>query len=180
MRCKECNVDLGENVKVCPLCHANASEEKAHIEGMQVAEYPQYGELRPLKYYIRKDDAYFGKYIMWAVLAISAAVLSSSFAFNFVETAVYTVLPAIFGAAGAVYFITSFINKKYGVKSAIYLIALSVFSVIIVAAGYIITKNYQTVFYALGSALISLLGLMILSSKYAKEMDEELAARFHH
>ena len=56
MRCLECNVDLGENVKVCPLCGAKASEEKPVLEGMRVAEYPEYGELRPLKYYIKKND----------------------------------------------------------------------------------------------------------------------------
>lgn len=180
MRCKECNVDLGENVKVCPLCHAKAVDEKPVIEGMRVAEYPEYGELRPLKYYIKKNDVYFGKYLMWAVLAVSVVTLAVSYFLDAMTLAAYTILPAVFAASAVAYFVTSLISKKNGVRSAIYLIALAVFSLIIVAVGYIITRETGTVFYALGSALLSLLGLMILSGKYPKEMDAELGARFHH
>ncbi len=180
MRCNECNVDLGEDVKVCPLCHKKAVDEKPLIEGMKVAEYPEYGELRPLKYYIRKDGAYFGKKLICAVIAVSLIVLAVSVIFKFVNVAVYTVLPIIFALTSLVYFITSYVNKKNGVKSAVYLITLAVFSGIIIAVGYFTTKETGTVFYALASALVSLLGLMILSSRYAKEMDEELKARFHH
>ncbi len=180
MRCKECNVDLGENVTVCPLCHAKATPEKPVIEGMRVAEYPEYGELRPLKYYIKKNDVYFGKYIMWAVLLATAGTLITCHFLDAMNLAVYTILPAVYAASAVVYFVTSLISKKNGVRSAIYLIALAVFSLIIVAVGYITTRETGTVFYALGSALASLLGLMILSGKYPKEMDSELGARFHH
>ena len=38
MRCKECNVDLGENVKVCPLCKSNAVDDKPLIENIKTAE----------------------------------------------------------------------------------------------------------------------------------------------
>lgn len=180
MRCTECNVDLSENVKVCPLCGKKASDEAPVLEGMKTAEYPEYGELRPLKYYIKKNDAYFGKYVMWALLVIIPTVLAVSAQFDAFELAAYTILPAIFAAAGIMYFLSSMLSKKNGVKSAIYLITLAVFSLIIVAVGYIITRETGTVFYALGSALISLLGLMILSGKYPKEMDAELGGRFHH
>lgn len=180
MRCTECNVDLSENVKSCPLCGKKASDEAPVIEGLRTAEYPEYGELRPLKYYIKKNDVYFGKYMMWALLLVVPALLLSAVHFDFLDLAAYTILPAIFAASAVVYFVSSLISKKNGVKSAIYLIALAVFSLIIVAAGYIITRETGTVFYALGSALVSLLGLMILSGKYPKEMDAELGGRFHH
>lgn len=180
MRCKECNVDLGENVDVCPLCHAKAVQENPVLEGIRVAEYPDYGELRPLKYYIKKNDVYFGKYVMWAVLALSAAVLLISFLTSRLLLGAYTILPAIYSVAALTYFLTSIISKKNGVRSAIYLITLAIFSLIIVAMGYITTHETSTTFYALGSTLLSLLGLMILSGKYPKEMDSELSARFHH
>ena len=147
---------------------------------MKTAEYPEYGELRPLKYYIKKNDAYFGKYVMWALLVIIPAVLAVSAHFDALELAAYTILPAIFAAAGIMYFLTSMLSQKNGVKSAIYLITLGVFNLIIVGVGYYLTRETGTVFYALGSALISLLGLMILSGKYPKEMDAELGGRFHH
>ncbi len=180
MRCTECNVDLSENVKVCPLCGKKASDEAPVLEGMKTAEYPDYGELRPLKYYIKKNDAYFGKYVMWALLLLVPVILAVSAHFNAIDLAAYTILPAIFAVSAIVYFLSSLLSKKNGVKSAIYLITLAVFSLIIVAVGYIITRETGTVFYALGSALISLLGLMILSGKYPKEMDAELGGRFHH
>ncbi len=180
MRCSQCNVDLGENVTVCPLCHAKAVQENPVLEGLRVAEYPKYGKLRPLKYYIKKNDVYFGKYVMWAVLALTVAVISVSFLMSKMSFGVYTVLPALYSLSAVVYFVTSLISKKNGVRSAIYLITLAVFSLIIVAVGYIATHETATIFYALGSALISLLGLMILSGKYPKEMDSELSGRFHH
>lgn len=180
MRCLECNVDLGENVKVCPLCGAKASEEKPVLEGMRVAEYPEYGELRPLKYYIKKNDVYFGKYMMWAILALMSATLVVASCLDAMNLALYTILPALYAVSAVIYFVSSLTSKKNGVKSAIYLIALAVFSLIIVAVGYITTRETGTVFYALGSALASLLGLMILSGKYPKEMDSELGGRFHH
>ena len=39
MRCKECNVDLGENYTKCPLCGAEAVDEAPVIEGNGTAEY---------------------------------------------------------------------------------------------------------------------------------------------
>ena len=47
MRCKECNVDLGDNVKVCPLCKSKAVEDKPLIENIKTAEYPEYKGERP-------------------------------------------------------------------------------------------------------------------------------------
>lgn len=39
MRCKQCNVDLGENYTRCPLCGNAASDEKAKLQGLSTAEY---------------------------------------------------------------------------------------------------------------------------------------------
>ncbi len=180
MRCTECNVDLGENVKVCPLCGEKATDEKPVLEGMRVAEYPEYGELRPLKYYIKKNDVYFGKYMMWAILAVTVATLITAHFLDGMNLALYTILPALFAVSAIVYFVTSLTAKKNNVNSAIYLVALAVFNLIITAVGYIVTREVGTVYYSLGSALVSLLGLMILSGKYPKEMDAELGGRFHH
>ena len=180
MRCVKCNVDLDEKTTVCPLCGEKASEEKPVLEGIKTAEYPEYGELRPLKYYIKKNDVYFGKYMMWGLLALTAIILGVSAYFDKIELAVYTILPAIFAVSAVVYFVTSIVSPKNGVKSAVYLIALAVFDLIISAIGYVITRDTRTIFYALGSALVSLLGIMILSGKYPKEIDAELGGRFHY
>ncbi len=180
MRCKDCNVDLGENLKTCPLCGADASDEKPVLEGMSVAEYPVYGKLRPLKYYIKKNDVYFGKYMMWGILFAAAVIIILASVFDWMTLAVYTILPAVFAVSAIVYLVTSMISPKNGVKSAVYLIALAVFNLIISGAGYIITRETGTIFYALGSAVIALLGLMVIAGKYPEEIDAELGGRFHH
>lgn len=180
MRCKDCNVDLGENLKTCPLCGAEASDEKPVIEGMKVAEYPAYGELRPLKYYIKKNDVYFGKYVMWGILLVTAVILVFASLLDWMTLAVYTVLPVIYAFSAVMYLVSSLVSKKVGVKSAVYLIALAAFNVIISGAGYIITREMGTIYYALGSGVISLLGLMVIAGKYPEEIDVELGGRFHH
>ncbi len=50
MRCKKCNVDLGENYTKCPLCGGDATDEKAKIQGITTAEY---SSAKPVK----SDDA---------------------------------------------------------------------------------------------------------------------------
>lgn len=40
-RCKNCNVDLGEEYTVCPLCYSKAQNEPKQIYGFKTAEYPQ-------------------------------------------------------------------------------------------------------------------------------------------
>ena len=179
MRCKECNVDLGENVKVCPLCKSNAVDDKPLIENIKTAEYPEYKELRPLKYYIQKNDVYFGKWLMLGIVVLSLVLLLVSHIFNFFNVALYTVLPIIYALSSVVYFVSSLKDSKNHVKGAIYLIALAVFGVIIAAVGYITTHGIGRAYFALASAALSLLSLMMLSTKYPKEIDEELSGRFH-
>ena len=179
MRCKECNVDLAEGVKVCPLCKSEAVNEDVVLKGMKTAEYPEYGELRPLKYYIRKNDVYFGKYLMWIVLALSAVSMPAAYFLDKLSLVAYTVLPVLFAVTSIVYFVTSLISKKNAVKSPLYFIVFGILSLVIVAVGYLTTKEIGTATYALASALVSFLGLMVLSSKYPKEVDAELGGRFH-
>ena len=179
MRCKECNVDLADGVKVCPLCNSKAVDEAVVLEGMKTAEYPEYGELRPLKYYIRKNDVYFGKYLIWIVLAFTAVSLPVSYFMDKFDLIAYTVLPVVLAASSIVYLVTSLISKKNAVKSPLYFIVLGVLSLIIVGIGYLTTKETATITYALVSTLLSFLGLMVLSSKYPKEVDAELGGRFH-
>lgn len=179
MRCNKCNVDLAENVKVCPLCGSNAADEEPVLKNIKTAEYPKYGELRPLKYYIQKNDVYFGKWLMAGIVVLSAILIIISVVFNFFNTVLYAVLPIIYAAASVVYFISSIKEKENHAKGAIYFIMLAVFDGIIALIGYITTRGIGQGFYALGSAVIALLTLMILSGKYPQEIDNELAGRFH-
>lgn len=39
MRCKECNVDLGENYSRCPLCGSTPTDEDPKFQGMRTASF---------------------------------------------------------------------------------------------------------------------------------------------
>ncbi len=41
MRCRECNVDLSEEYKNCPLCGLEAFEDEAKIKNIKDAPYPK-------------------------------------------------------------------------------------------------------------------------------------------
>lgn len=127
-----------------------------------------------------KNDVYFGKYMMWAILLLTVAGLVTAVLTDSMKNVLYTALPVLYGVSAIVYSVTSLVSDKYGVKSAVYLIALAVFSLIISAIGYLTTRETATIFYALGSAILPLLGLMIISGKYPEEIDAELGGRFHH
>lgn len=41
MRCRECNVDLSENYKKCPLCGSTAYDDEPRVKGIKAAPYPE-------------------------------------------------------------------------------------------------------------------------------------------
>ncbi len=47
MRCRECNVDLSENYKKCPLCGGKACEDEAKIKNIKDAPYPKNVAVQP-------------------------------------------------------------------------------------------------------------------------------------
>ena len=42
MRCLECQVDLADNVSLCPLCGAAAQDVPPLLEGVNSQDYPDY------------------------------------------------------------------------------------------------------------------------------------------
>ena len=67
MRCKECNVDLAEGYKLCPLCGSPASDEEARIKGLTAVPYsknpPKEAELKKEKnrLSVERIRAYFNR-----------------------------------------------------------------------------------------------------------------------
>ena len=49
MRCPQCNVDLGESVRLCPLCGAEAVDEAPALPELHEAPYPDYTNVTPQK-----------------------------------------------------------------------------------------------------------------------------------
>lgn len=46
MRCRECNVDLSENYKKCPLCNGEAHNDEAKVKNIKAAPYPYNAEIK--------------------------------------------------------------------------------------------------------------------------------------
>ena len=180
MRCNNCNIDLAENAKVCPLCAAKAVDEECSIKGLNKAEYPKYKGLRKNSYYIRKNDVYFGKRLM-AVLAIAIAVLfAGGILMHRADMAGYKAIPIMLGVAAIAYLVTSLVSKRFGEKSAVYLIMIAVVNIIICAVAFITHKTLVTACFSLASLLAALISLIVLALRYPKEMKEELSGRFNH
>lgn len=41
MRCRECNVDVSENYKKCPLCGSKVYDDEPRVKGIKAAPYPE-------------------------------------------------------------------------------------------------------------------------------------------
>lgn len=41
MRCRECNVDVSENYKKCPLCGSAVYDDEPIVKGLKAAPYPE-------------------------------------------------------------------------------------------------------------------------------------------
>jgi hypothetical protein len=109
MRCLKCNVDLGDEYQLCPLCGSQAADEKAVIEGMRTAEYPDV-EYRP--YPKRKVLGFFIAYLLTCAACMAADYINSGRLGISVLTAF--ILPCIW-----VLFIRPFVVKKEYIGSYI-------------------------------------------------------------
>ncbi len=69
MRCRNCNIDLPESYKVCPLCGEKAYDDQPLIEGIKTAEYPN---LNVKKSYPNPFTVFS---VIWlAIIALSAVL----------------------------------------------------------------------------------------------------------
>lgn len=126
LRCKACNVDLGEGYTVCPLCGEKATYEDVTLKNIKAAEYPKYasGTTKkkkieadfPQKYFIR--ISMFICVILFIVSLFSAAVLFEK------------VVPAILIVNAAFCFVCGLLEKGRLLHSSVALLSVFAFSVV--------------------------------------------------
>ena len=167
MRCKECNVDLGENYTKCPLCGADAVDEAPVIEGIATAEYPDYVKLKKAK---RKSN-----YPLKHLLRIGG--IFSAFCLLIGSAPLWTAIaPTIMIIISIVYFIASLKEKGEMLHSGVALFATFVLEFIF----FLYAAHYH---YVLSKIIICLIicaaFLAIVYLKRPERMKNQMKALFH-
>lgn len=110
MRCLECNVDLGENYKKCPLCGAAAVDEVPLVEGITTAEYPKYDDSVLLSEKTVMKKNFYGKYLIPVVIAFELGFIVAA---AMGHSAFWSVgVPVLLVAAYVVYLVCGLLQKK--------------------------------------------------------------------
>ncbi|MCR5485104.1 MAG: hypothetical protein K6F09_05875 [Clostridiales bacterium] len=104
MRCRSCNIDLGEEYVRCPLCGEKASPDEPVLSGLRTAEYPD------IKYRKNPKSAFLIYVIIYAILC-SAAIVADLIINRRVSDSLWAVflLPCVW----AILFRPLFIHKLY-------------------------------------------------------------------
>lgn len=166
MRCKECNVDLGEIYTKCPLCGATAVDEAPVLENITTAEYPKYENIKKTK---RKSN-----YPLKHLLRIGGIV--SAFCLLIGSAPLWTVIaPTIMIFISVVYFIAGLKEKGELLHSGVALIATFALELFF----FFYAAHYH---YLLTRIIICLLicaiFIAILYKKYPERMKNQIKALF--
>lgn len=129
MRCKECNVDLGEEYLKCPLCGTAAVSEEPLLEGVVSAPYPKYDEaLLSEKSKFHSD--FPQKYALRAGLAVCLVLAIVSL---FTTEKLWSIgVPAVLGVNAVLYFIFGCAEKGKLLHSAVSLLKAMAASVLFI------------------------------------------------
>lgn len=155
MRCKNCNVDLGESYERCPLCGEKASDEAAVLEGFETAEYPEYDEKTA---YIKPkiSCAFPQKYLLRAVLPLCGVFGVIAL---FGAKPLWNVgVPLLFAATSAAYFVVGLFEKGRLLHSMVSLLSTllsaGVFTLIALIAKSGVTAMLDSLALCLGFFLL--------------------------
>lgn len=116
MRCKKCNVDLGEEYKRCPLCGSPAENEEPLIKGQRTAEYPDI-------VYRKNPPWYFGIFSAVYLISSAAAIAADCLINKTVSNAMWAVfiLPCVWAIVFRPVFIKKLYFGSYIIHDAVYL-----------------------------------------------------------
>ena len=146
MRCSNCNVDLAEDCKTCPLCGAPAVKEPPMLEGMTQAGYPT-----PTQASKRKEKrALPNKWVLRV-----AAVLCLALCFTKNMALFSLVGPMILLGVAIYHFVCGLLEKGHLLHSAVALIAQVGVEVLLILVHLILRHNFNTTLF-LGVVTIAL------------------------
>lgn len=180
MRCIKCDVDLGENYEICPLCASPASEVPPVLKGMKTSEYPEIKALRPFeKRRLIPHSKTFNHYVfLIAVLLSVLAVFPGIWLLWSGYTALAIAVPAICIIAEILIFIKSLVLKTIRQNAIIYIISLMIINAVLAVAAAV--NPQMSALLPAAAIAFGLLDLLTLRIIEPENFKVEFQSRFHH
>ena len=167
MRCAQCNIDLGESVKICPLCGAETIDEPANLPELHEAPYPSYENITREKYKGKKPNPH------WLRVGLVIGALSVLLG----ESNLWTVVtPVCLTAVAVIYLICGLKEKGALMHAAVALVTSFLFQVLFFLHALI---HHMTLAYILITIVVTLVALLILYFKYPERVEAQMEATFH-
>lgn len=176
MRCKECNVDLGEEYTKCPLCGADAVNEEPHLKGITTAQYPKYSpsllteknEYHPTfpQKYVFRVCAILS--IVLGLISYIGVIFARDSGFSFALLFEYAV-PVLMGISSLFYFFYSFKEKGRLLHSVLSLLATIVVSAVFAVVAAIAHTGVMTTLASLALGVVLFVIVLILKPERTKE-----------
>ena len=167
MRCTACNIDLGESVKVCPLCGAQATDEPASLPELHEAPYPSYDNIIREKRKGKKPNPHW----------LRVGLIVSALCVLLGESNLWTVVaPFCLTAVAVIYLIYGLKEKGTLMHAAVALVTSFLFQVLFFLHAAI---HRMTLSYILFTLVITIVALLILYFTYPERVEAQMEATFH-
>ncbi len=167
MRCTQCNIDLGENVKLCPLCGAETTDEPARLPELHEAPYPSYDNIVREKYKGKKPNPH------WLRVGLVISALSVLLG----ESNLWTgVTPVCLTAIAVIYLIYGLKEQGTLMHAAVALVTSFLFQMLFFLHAVI---HHMTLAYILFTIAITIVALLVLYFKYPERVEAQMEATFH-
>lgn len=167
MRCPQCSIDLGESVRVCPLCGAEAVEELAALPELHEAPYPDYTNVKPKK--IKAKKPHPGWLRAGLIIAALSALLGQSNLWT-------VVTPVCLVAVAVGYFCYGFREKGSLMHSAVALVTSLAFQLLYFLWALIHRMSLPQILF---SITVTAVFLAILYLRFPERVEAQMEATFH-
>lgn len=158
MRCTNCNADLPEFYKKCPLCENAATDTPPLIPGIATAEYPR------VKTQPKRLNVFPVFLIVWlAVSLVGILLLKLSFINEGGFAAIFMLLPLLWTAIGRPLFVKHYFSGNY--------ILMNFYSLSLAALSFGLASDEKELFSCISLSLVatiiplSLLAFLLLGSR---------------
>ncbi|MBQ4365061.1 MAG: hypothetical protein II804_02235 [Clostridia bacterium] len=167
MRCPQCCIDLGESVRVCPLCGAEAVDDPAALPELHEAPYPAYSNVTPLK--VRAKKPHPGWLRAGLIIAALSVLLGQSNLWT-------VVTPFCLVAVAVGYFCYGFKEKGDLMHSAVTLVTSLAFQLLFFLHALL---HHMSLAQILLSMTVTAVFLAILYLKFPERVEAQMEATFH-
>lgn len=167
MRCPQCCIDLGESVRVCPLCGAEAVDEAPALPELHEAPYPDYTNVTPQKTKSKKPGP--GWLRAGLIIAALSALLGQSNLWT-------VVTPVCLIAVAVGYFCYGLQEKGTLLHSAVALVTSLAWQLLFFLLALL---RHMSLAQILLSMAVTAVLLAILYLKFPERVEAQMEATFH-